>query len=132
MFKKISLVALVAILVSSCELSENVINCPTTVGVVTTAISGPTEAAIDVPVDLEISFETKKNCGGFQLFYINPSDNVLVDIITVNTIYDECNCDEVLSVEKVNYAFKKSTAGVYVVKFRASNTTFIEHTITVQ
>lgn len=132
MFKKISLVAFLAILFSSCDVSENIVSCPTIVGVATTAISGPTETAINVPIDLEISYKAKKDCGGFKLFFDNPSENPLVDIITVNTTYDECNCDEVQSVEKVNYSFKKSTAGVYVVKFRATNTTYIEHTVTVQ
>jgi len=133
MFKKISVVAFVAILFSSCDVSENLSNsCPAIIAVATTAISGPTETAIDIPVDLEISYKAKKNCGGFKLFFDNPSEDPLEDIITVNTTYDACNCDEVQSVEKVLYSFKKSAAGVYVVKFRETNTTYIEHTVTVQ
>lgn len=133
MFKKISIIAFAAILFSSCEVNESLSStCPTIIAVATTTITGPVQTAIDVPINLEISYKTKKNCGGFKLFFDNPSDDPLVDIITVNTTYDACNCDEVQSVEKVNYSFKKSEAGVYVVKFRETNTTFIEHTVTVQ
>lgn len=133
MFKKISFIAVAAVLFVSCDISEKRSDsCPSIIGVATTAVTGPTETTVDVPVTLEVSYKAKKNCGGFSSFFKNPSSNPLVDIITVNTMYDACACDEVESVEKQNYTFKKSTAGIYIVKFKNTNETFIEHTITVQ
>ena len=133
MFKKISLIALAAVLFVSCDISEKSSNsCPVIIGVSTTAVTGPIETTVDVPITLEVSYKTMKNCGGFSSFFKNPSTDPLVDIITTNTIYDACACDKVESIEKQNYTFKKSTAGIYVVKFKNTNETFIEHTVTVQ
>lgn len=133
MFKKISLVALIAVVFASCDITErNTNSCPVIIGVSTTAVTGPIDAGIDQTINLEVSYKGKVNCGGFSSFFKNPSVDPLVDIITVNTTYDACACDEVETVEKQNYAFKKSTAGVYIVKFKKTNSEFIEHTVTVQ
>lgn len=133
MFKKISLIAFAAVLFVSCDITEkNSSSCPVIIGIATTAVTGPTETTVDVPITLEVSYKTKKNCGSFSSFFKNPSSDPLVDIITVNCSYDACACDQVESIEKENYTFKKSTAGVYVVKFKKTNETFIEHTVTVQ
>ena len=79
-----------------------------------------------------MSYKTKKNCGPFSSFFKNASVDPKVDIITTNVYFDQCNCDQVESVEKENYTFKKSEPGVYVVKFKETNESFIEHEITVQ
>lgn len=133
MFKKISLVALMAVVFANCDIKEtNSSSCPVIIGVSTTAVTGPVEAAVNETVNLEVSYKTKASCGSFSSFYKNPSVEPLIDIITVNTVYDACACDEVESIKTQNYAFKKSAAGVYIVKFKKTNEDFIEHTITVQ
>lgn len=133
MFKKISLIAFVAVLFASCDISErNSSSCPIIIGVSTTEVTGPEETTVGVPITLEVSYKTKKNCGSFSSFFENPSTDPLVDIITTNTYYDQCNCDEIESVDKQNYTFKKSEAGVYTVKFRKTNETYVEHIVTVQ
>jgi hypothetical protein len=133
MFKKIIFLFLSVLAVASCDVaSTRDITCPELIAVETTAISGSTSTAVNVSIDLEISYKAKKNCGGFELFFVNPSQDLLVDILTINTSYDGCKCDEIETVEKVNYPFTKSLPGVYLVKFRKTNTTYIEHTVTVQ
>lgn len=133
MFKKISLVALIAVIFASCDISDtNSSSCPVIIGVASTAVTGPTVAAIDASIVLEVSYKGKVNCGGFNGFFKNPSVDPLVDIITVNTMYNPCSCDEVETIQKQNYTFKKNAPGVYVVKFKKTNAEFIEHTVTVQ
>ena len=133
MFKKISLIAFVTLLLASCDISrEESSSCPVVIGVRATSVTGPSETAVDVPIILEVSYKTKKNCGDFASFYSSASSGPLSDIITVNVNYDACSCDEVESTEKENYTFKKSLPGIYQVKFKETNETFIVHTVTVQ
>jgi hypothetical protein len=133
MLKKITLLVLSLGLFTACEISErNSNSCPVIIGVPTTAVTGPTETTVNTTITLEVSYKTKKNCGGFSSFYKNPSSNPLVEIITVNTYYDACACDQVESIDKRDFSFKKSTPGVYVVKFKKTNEEFIEHTVTVE
>ncbi len=107
-------------------------NCPIILGVSATAVTGPTETTVDVPITLEVSYVAKANCGSFTSFFKNQSSDAFVDILTINSSYDACSCDELDSVLKQDYIFKKTLPGVYTVKFRETNDTFIEHTVTVQ
>ena len=133
MFKKISLIAFVAVLFASCDISDtNSSSCPIIIGVATTEVTGPVETAVNAPIILEVSYKTKKNCGSFSSFFKNESVDPMVDIITTNTYYDQCNCDEVESVQTENYTFKKSEPGTYVVKFKKTNESFVEYAVTVQ
>ena len=133
MFKKISLIAFTAVLFASCDIgSTGSSSCPAVVGVPALAVTGPTEAVVDVPILLEVSYKTKKNCGDFYSFYKNEDLQPMVDIVTVNTTYDACSCDEVESTQKSNYTFKKSIPGTYLIKFKKTNETFVEHTVTVE
>ena len=131
MFKKSLLLCFVALSAASCDISnDQPSNCPAVIGVSTVAVSGPTTATVDQTINLNVSYKTKKNCGDFHSFY--KEVNGLEKTITVNTIYDACDCDEVVTTEIAPYAFKEAAAGVYVLKFKETNTTFITHTITVE
>lgn len=133
MFKKISLVAFVAVLFASCDIgSTNTASCRTLIGVSTVSVTGPTETTIDTPILLEVTYKGKKNCGGFDSFFKNVSIDPSIDIITVNVSYDPCACDEKVTNEKANYTFKKAQAGEYVIKFKSTDETFVEHNVTVQ
>lgn len=133
MIKKMLWCAFIAISVASCGLNDGGgNNCPSIIGVSTTAVTGPVETQVNVPVVLEVSYTSKANCGGFVSFFQPPSVTPLVDIITVNAEYDSCSCDEVESTQKVNYTFKKSLAGTYLLKFKKTNDTFVEHSVVVQ
>ncbi len=134
MFKKISYTLLIATLFLSCEVDEKFSsNCPSTIGVPTTLVTGPTETTVDVPITLEVSYKAKGDCGDFTSFFKNPSTDPFVDIITVNTTFDACSCkQEVATTLKENYTFKKALPGVYTIKFKDTNQTTIDHTVTVQ
>jgi uncharacterized protein YkuJ len=133
MLKKMFPIAFAALLFISCEPTQTYENtCPLIIGVSTTSVTGPIETLVDVPILLEVSYKAKKNCGGFSSFFKNVSTDTLVDIITTNTSYDACNCDEVETTETKNYSFEKAASGVYTVKFKKTNETFVEHIITVQ
>lgn len=133
MLKKISTLAILALIMISCDISESsTVNCPEIIGVGTTAVTGPSETTVNTEIDLEVSYKARKNCGGFSSFYKNTSSDPLVDIITVNNTYNPCSCDQVESIQTANYTFKKSTAGIYIVKFKKTNEIFVEHTVIVQ
>ncbi len=133
MFKKISFIICASLLFSSCEVENKVSNnCPIIIGVSATSVTGPTETTVDVPINLEVSYVTKPNCGSFTSFFKNQSTDAFIDIITVNSNYDACSCDQLESVLKQDYIFRKTLPGVYTVKFRETNDTFIEHIVTVQ
>jgi len=131
MLKKSIFLCFLALSIAGCDISSDEMNnCPTIIGVSTVAVAGPTTAAVDETINLNVSYKTKKNCGGFQTFFKEVIG--LEKIVTVNVIYDYCDCDEVVTTEVQPYAFKESTAGVYVLKFKETNTTFITHTVTVE
>ncbi len=133
MFKKISYTLLIATLFLSCELEEDSSSCPTIIGVPATLVTGPTETTVNVPITLEVSYKAKGDCGDFSSFFKNPSSDPLVDIITVNTTFDACSCkQEEATTLKENYTFKKALPGVYTVKFKNTNETTIDYTVTVQ
>ncbi|WP_396177017.1 hypothetical protein [Flavobacterium sp.] len=133
MFKKISIVALATVLFASCDPSSNTTsNCPVIIGVPTTLVTGPTTTAVNVPINLEVSYKAKANCGDFTTFFKEFTSDPLIELITVNNSYDSCSCDEVETVQKRIYIFQKTVPGVYILKFKDSNTTTIDHTVTVQ
>lgn len=133
MYKRFGAAVVVAFLFLGCSLSEgNGGNCAVVIGVPTTAVTGPTETQVDTQIVLEVSYTAKANCGGFVSFFQPPGETPFVDVITVNTEYDACSCDQVESVQKVNYPFKRSTAGTYLLKFKKSNDTYVEHTVVVE
>ena len=133
MFKKILYTLLIATLFLSCELEEDSSSCPTIIGVPATLVTGPTETTVNVPITLEVSYKAKGDCGDFSSFFKNPSSDPLVDIITVNTTFDACSCkQEEATTLKENYTFKKALPGVYTVKFKNTNETTIDYTVTVQ
>lgn len=133
MFKKISYTLLIATLFLSCELEEDSSSCPTIIGVPATLVTGPTETTVNEPITLEVSYKAKGDCGDFSSFFKNPSSDPLVDILTVNTTFDACSCkQEEATTLKENYTFKKALPGVYTVKFKNTNETTIDYTVTVQ
>ncbi|HEY0666601.1 MAG TPA: hypothetical protein VGD22_00410 [Sphingobacteriaceae bacterium] len=54
-----------------------------------------------------------------------------VRVITGKVLYKGDVCPQVITPVLVNYIFKASTAGIYVLKFQKSEDTFIIHEIKV-
>lgn len=135
MLKKITLLVLSLGLFTACEIGHEASStCPVVIGAPTSFVVGPNVTQVNVPITLEVSYKTKTKCGEFVSFHTATSSGPLSNIITVNTTYDACKCneDEIETVEKQNYTFKKSTPGLYVLKFKQTNDLYVVHNITVE
>ncbi|MDD3003504.1 hypothetical protein [Flavobacterium sp.] len=135
MFKKITLLGLSLVLFTACEIGHEASStCPVVIGAPTAFVVGPNTTQVNVPVTLEVSYKTKKKCGEFVSFHTATNAGPLSNIITVNTTYDQCKCNEEdpETVEKENYTFKKSMPGLYVLKFKQTNETYVVHNVTVE
>jgi len=126
----ILLLSIVFFTISSCDLSDDgKQSCTKTEGTPTASVTGPTEAATNETITLEIGFNVYNSCGDFYLFY---EQNILdIKYITVNAKYDGCTCTTGVITKTANYSFTAATAGTYVLRFKTSNTSYIEHTIVV-
>ncbi|MDI1255239.1 MAG: hypothetical protein PSV16_03980 [Flavobacterium sp.] len=128
--KSILFLLLTAVAFSSCDISgSNSSTCSQIIGIGTTAVTGPTVAAVNETIVLNVSY-IRSSCATFSNFYeVNDVDGKL---ITVNVQVDPCACtSEETITESKNYNFKRTTAGTYVLKFKVTNTTFVTHTIVV-
>lgn len=141
-------VAMIAVAVGlkSCDVgSSNENTCKTqNVGTAATAVSGDTTKSLSdedndvstplsASVPITVSFKVSNSCGGFQSFYQENTDAFEKEI-TVNTMYEGCNCEDVEETLQATYNFKTFATGVYVLKFKTQSTPteeFITHTITV-
>lgn len=119
----------IAVLFASCSYSSES-NCPVLVSVPASAVTGPTEAAINEEISLNVSYRSKANCSDFSAF--NKQNIVNQRVITTNVIYDACNCsDSTVTTRTEVFKFKEATAGVYELKFKKENDGFVNHTVTV-
>ena len=120
------------ILVSSCDVSSysNTSNCPVLVGAPTASVSGPTEAAINEEITLNVTYKTKNNCEDFYNF--NRESLANQRIITVNVMYDACAClDTTVTTEVEPFKFKESEAGLYNLKFKMGDNLYVVHNVAV-
>lgn len=132
---KTMLIALAFISFSSCDLGGDdnfsTQNCTYLAGIATTAVTGPITANVNEEISLTVSFTLANNCGKFHLF--NEAIGANRDkIITVNAIFEGCNCDNVPVAKTETYKFKAVSEGVYNLKFKKANDEFLMHTITVE
>jgi hypothetical protein len=104
-------------------------SCQSYTGTSTESVSGPTSTTINVPIQLDVVFVVFNTCGFFDQFFEETIDGI--KYITVNAVYDGCECEDVVLLKPVTYNFVAATAGTYVLRFKISNTTYVEHTIEV-
>lgn len=120
----------VFIIFYSCSLENNTnSNCIYYEGTSTTAVEGPSETTRNVPIDLTVTFNVYNSCGQFYLFHEEPITNG--KIITVNAVYEGCDCTQALYQRTKNYTFSSSTTGSFLLRFKLTNATYIDKTITV-
>lgn len=121
------------IMISSCDISSDDTtsnNCSKIVGVGTISVTGPSTAAINEEIAVNVDFAVNNSCGEFLKFVQSQqSGNEL--IVTVNAVYTGCTCIDLEEVKTAPFKFKALSAGVYKLKFKKTNTEFITHTITV-
>src|SRR6187402_2812523 len=115
--KSILFILFAAVAFSSCDISNSgTSSCSKIIGIGTKAVTGPTTAAVNETIVLNVSYE-RSTCATFSSFYeVNDADT---KVITVNVQVDPCACsaDEAITETK-SYNFKRTTAGTYVLKFK--------------
>jgi hypothetical protein len=127
---KITFLFFSLLMLSGCDVGSDEQKCHSdSIGVGVTAVTGPETAAVDETITLNVAFKVLNDCGSFQVF--NKAATEDATIITVNVQYDGCSCGATDLDRTAPYTFKASVPGVYVLKFRITNSTYITHTITV-
>lgn len=104
-------------------------SCQSFTGTPTESVSGPTNALVGETVSLDVNFVVYNDCGFFNQFYEEVIDGN--KYITVNAIYEGCQCEDIALIKSTVYSFSSSTIGTYVLRFKVTNTSYIEHTIEV-
>lgn len=122
----------IATLFTSCDVSNysNESNCPVLLSVPATAVTGPTSAAINQEITLNVSYKSRVNCSDFSAFHKQSLANQRT--ITTTVTYDACACtDSIVSIRTEAFKFKEAAAGVYEFKFKKEADGFVNHTVTV-
>lgn len=129
-FKKTFLLVSLA-MIASCDISsdDNERVCSYISGVGVSEVRGPNTANVNEEITLDVAFVVQNSCGGFQKFHQTQTGNDI--ILTVNAIYEGCDCEDTPELIDTTYKFKALSAGVYNLKFKKTNTEFITHTVTV-
>lgn len=132
MKKIINLLGLLVLAVSfqGCLSDNDDQNCLYYQGEGTLEVIGETEAIVGTVVPLEVKFRVFDSCGEFYMFH-EEVVNTTTKIITVNAVYDGCNCTVGSLVKSAVYNFRALTVGTHTLRFRINNSTFIEHVIEV-
>lgn len=122
----------VATLLASCDVSNysNESNCPVLLSVPATAVTGPTSAAINQEITLNVSYKSRVKCSDFSAFHKQSLANQRT--ITTTVTYDACACtDSIVGIRTEAFKFKEAAAGVYELKFKKEADGFVNHTVTV-
>jgi len=129
--KYIKLFAFVAVLAATAACSVDNSGDDTCIRDIYTGVSsitGPDNAIVDEPIELEASITTANTCGTFSGFA--QSAGYPKEIVAVVT-YQGCHCDPVGETTTETYTFKEDEAGTYVLKFLKPDNTFLTKIITV-
>lgn len=114
---------------SSCTPEASSESCKSFTGTPTESVTGPTSTTVGVPVNLNVVFFVYNTCGFFDQFFEEEIEGI--KYVTVNAVYDGCVCEEITLLKSATYSFVSQTAGTYTLRFKISNTTYVEHTIEV-
>lgn len=113
----------------SCLPDQSDNGCYEISGTPTIAVQGPTASTVGVPVNLDVTYTVINTCDTFYLFFEENTEGVKE--ITVNVRYDGCNCEEEITDRIRQYEFVSLEPGTFVLRFKTTNTTYIEHIIEV-
>jgi hypothetical protein len=112
---------------SSCDTSTP--ECWEISGTGTISVDGETETTVNEPLQLLVTYVVVNECDNFYLFFEEISEGV--KWITVNVRYDGCNCPGKVVNRVQPYNFVASEPGEYVLRFKVTNSEYIEKIITV-
>ena len=116
-----------AIALTSCGESDT--QCWEIMGTGVTLVEGETQTTVNTPLDLTVHYRVFNNCGNFYTFFEEISEGI--KWITVNLKYEGCECDSQLRIETETYTFIGDNPGEYVLRFKMTNSEFIEKVIVV-
>ena len=118
-----------AVLMSSC-MSENDENaCYSITATPTTAVTGPTETTVGVPITLNVTYTVFNNCDSFYLFFEEITQSA--KYYAVNVRYDGCNCPSQNYSRTQPFEFVSQEVGSFALRFKTTNTTYVEHVVEV-
>ena len=113
----------------SCFPDQSDNGCYEISGTPTIAVEGPTTTTLSNSVILDINYTVINTCDTFYLFYEEISQGA--KYITVNVRYDGCNCTQETTNRSTQYEFIPEEVGTFSLRFKTTNTTYIEHIIEV-
>lgn len=95
------------------------------------SVTGPATGRVNDVVPLVVSFGVSSGCGQFNQFVV---ENVAgtTHTVQVRARYAGCICTQVAPVLQATYPFQANQPGIYTIKFRQGDNSFVTHTVTVQ
>jgi hypothetical protein len=118
-------------LLSSCNLNDDQECFEITGTDIRSVAEEPVTTTVNVPIDIPVTYSVYKDCDTFYVFHEEIFEGVT--FITANVRYDGCNCNviEAGAGRIESYRFVATTPGTYILRFKTTNTTFIERAIVV-
>lgn len=124
-----------AFIVFSCDsISEttdetNSENCIEIRSAYVSEVNGEKQVEAGNTLNLTVSFLVGNGCGQFNEFKETTTGKTIN--IEVEAIYEGCICTMDIPTRTATYTFNPSEKGSYTLKFKSSDTDYIERTITV-
>jgi hypothetical protein len=118
-------------LLSSCNLNDDQ-ECYEITGTDIRSVAvEPFSTTTNVPIDIPVTYSVYKDCDSFYVFHKEIFEGVT--FITANIRYDGCDCEVIeAGAERIeSYRFVAPNPGTYILRFKTTNTTFIERAIIV-
>ena len=117
------------LMLSSCISSDSDNSCYEIAGTPTISVDGLTTTTVGVPIYLDITYSVINTCDTFYLYYEEISEGS--KYVTVNVRYDGCDCWQNVTNRTRQYEFISDEVGFFSLRFKTTNTTYIEHIIEV-
>lgn len=94
-----------------------------------TSVDAPETATVGEVIEIPVDFQVMNSCGEFYQF--KESGTEMTRTITVEAVYNGCNCAEVIETKTATYEFIPEENGEYTLNFTSGPTEFITVTIDV-
>ncbi|MEH6658069.1 hypothetical protein [Leeuwenhoekiella marinoflava] len=92
-------------------------------------VTGEQQVEAGSTLDLTVSFPVMSGCGQFNEFKETATGKTIT--VEVEAIYKGCICTMDIPTRTATYTFNPSKRGSYTLKFKSSDTDYIEKTIRV-
>jgi hypothetical protein len=95
------------------------------------SVEGPVTGRVNEVVPLSVSFGVSSGCGQFNQFVVESLAGT-THTVQVRARYAGCICTQVAPILQATYPFQANQPGVYTVRFRKADNSFVTHTVTIQ